>query len=83
MYLRGTNNKTRIKAMKINVSLSKKQNEQGKCTILLLIRRRSAVGKVVDVRAKVALEFDPSKFNKECNTFDKYRNGKINPEDVS
>lgn len=66
--------------MKISVSLSKKQNEQGKCSALLLIRRRSSVGKVVDVRAKVALEFDPSKFNKECNTFDKYRNGKINPD---
>ena len=66
--------------MKINVSLSKKQNEQGKYTILLLIRRRSAVGKVVDVRAKVALEFDPSKFKKESNTFDKFRNCKVNPD---
>ena len=62
--------------MKIQVLLNKRgMAAEGWNTLSLLIRRKSQTGKVVDIRAKVNIEIDPSKYDEKEKTVKTFTKG--------
>lgn len=62
--------------MKIQVLLNKRgKAAEGWNTLSLLIRRKSSNGKVVDIRAKVNIEIDPSKYDEKEKTVKAFTKG--------